>query len=153
MQKHVRRRAPVSTDDCALAQAVKEIGDRWSLLILREAFFDVMRYDDIREDLGIPRSVLTDRLGKLLERGLLEKSPYRETGDRQRFGYALTHKGRDLAIALVALTHWSEAHILGKEGPIDVVDAVTGKSLRLALIDEDGTIVPSEQAKAKLRTT
>jgi len=147
----IRRRAPVPRSDCALAQATEEIGDRWSLLILREAFFGVMRYDDMREDLGIPRSVLTDRLTKLVARGLLEKRPYREAGNRQRFGYSLTEKGRDLALIFIALTHWSETHVLGKPGPIEIVDEETGHGLKVALIDQDGRIVPPEQAMPKLR--
>jgi len=147
----IRRRAPVPRADCALAQGVEEIGDRWSLLILREAFFNVMRYDDIREDLGIPRSVLTDRLSKLVTRGLLEKRPYQEKGERTRVGYALTVKGRDLAMTLIALTHWSEAHILGKLGPVDLVDAVSGRSLRVALVDDEGKIVAPERASPMLR--
>lgn len=147
----IRRRAPVPRSDCALAQATEEIGDRWSLLILREAFFGVMRYDDMREDLGIPRSVLTDRLAKLVARGLLEKRPYREAGDRQRFGYSLTQKGRDLALTFIALTHWSEAHVLGKPGPIEIIDEETGQDLQVALIDRDGRIVPPDRAVPKLR--
>jgi DNA-binding HxlR family transcriptional regulator len=147
----VRRRAPIPRAECALAQAAEEIGDRWSLLILREAFFGVMRYDDIREDLGIPRSVLTDRLSKLVARGLLEKRPYQEAGDRPRSGYALTRKGRDLAVALIALTHWSEAHVLGAPGPIDVVDGTSGRPLRVALVDDRGAIVDPDRAVPKLR--
>lgn len=147
----VRRRAPVPRSDCALAQATEEIGDRWSLLILREAFFGVMRYDDIHEDLGIPRSVLTDRLAKLVDRGLFEKRRYQEAGDRRRFGYFLTKKGRDLAVTLIALTRWSEAHVLGKLGPIEIVDRETGSGLRVALIDEDSRIVPPENAVPRVR--
>ena len=148
----VRQRAPVPTSDCALAQAVEQIGDRWSLLILREAFFGVMRYDDIRQDLGIPRSVLTDRLAKLVGRGLLEKRPYREAGDRPRAGYGLTEKGRALAVSLIALTHWSEAHILRAPGPIDVVDRESGEALHVALIDGAGRIVDPARAIPRLRT-
>ncbi|MBO6602830.1 MAG: helix-turn-helix transcriptional regulator [Roseicyclus sp.] len=147
----VRRRAPVAKADCALAQGVEEIGDRWALLILREAFFDVMRYDDIRKDLGIPRSVLTDRLARLVARGLLEKRPYREAGDRLRFGYTLTGKGRDLAVTLIALTQWSEANILKRSGPVEVVDAENGRALRVALVDDEGKIVAPERAIPKLR--
>jgi DNA-binding HxlR family transcriptional regulator len=147
----IRRRAPVPKEHCALARATEEIGDRWSLLILREAFFGVMRYDDIREDLGIPRSVLTDRLSKLVARGLLEKRPYKEPGDRARFGYTLTPKGSDLAPALIALTHWSEAHVLGAPGPIAIVDRETGRPLRLALVDERDRIVPLENAAPVVR--
>lgn len=147
----IRRRAPVPTADCALARATEEIGDRWSLLILREAFFGVMRHDDIRADLGIPRSVLTDRLGRLVALGLLEKRPYRETGNRKRFGYGLTDKGRDLAPALIALTHWSEAHVLRQQGPIEIVDRETGRGLKVALVDGDGRVVPPERAVPRVR--
>lgn len=147
----VRRRSPVPCSDCALAQAAEEIGDRWSLLILREAFFGVMRYDDMREDLGIPRSVLTDRLAKLLAHKLLEKRPYQEAGDRQRFGYALTEKGRDLALTLIALTHWSEKHVLHRHGPIEIVDQDSGRCLTVALVDDDGQVVSPERAIARIR--
>ena len=147
----LRRRAPVSTNDCALAAAVEEIGDRWMLLILREAFYGVMRYDDICADLGIPRAMLSDRLTKLVARGCLEKMPYRETGDRQRYGYALTEKGRGLALTLAALTHWSEAFILNGDGPIEIVEQATGRPLRVALVDADGAVVPVEAAEARVR--
>jgi DNA-binding HxlR family transcriptional regulator len=150
-QDTIRRRAPVPRSDCALAQAADEIGDRWSLLILREAFFGVMRYDDMREDLGIPRSVLTDRLARLVDRGLLEKTPYREAGTRRRFGYSLTDKGRDLALTFIALTQWSDAHVLGEPGPIEIVDEETGQGLKVALIDPEGRVVPQGRAVAKVR--
>lgn len=130
--------------------AIEQIGDRWSLLILREAFYDVVRHDDIRADLGIPRSVLTDRLGRLVARGLLEQRPYREEGRRRRFAYALTAKGRDLALAMIALTRWSERHIIGGPGPIEIVDGTTGRDLSLALVDATGRLVPPERAMARL---
>ena len=150
-QDSIRRRVPIPRADCALAQATEEIGDRWSLLILREAFFGVMRYDDMREDLGIPRSVLTDRLTKLVARGLLEKRPYREAGNRKRFGYSMTKKGRDLALTFIALTHWGEAHVLGELGPIEIVDEQTGRGLKVVLTDKDGRVVPPERAVPKVR--
>lgn len=147
----VRRRAPVAKEVCALARAVAEIGDRWSLLILREAFYGVMRYDDMREDLAIPRSVLTDRLGKLVGFGLLDRRAYQEAGDRRRYGYVLTDKGRGLALSFVALTQWSEEHILHAPGPIGIVEKTTGKTLEAVLVDEDGTVVSVDQAMTQVR--
>ena len=147
----LRRRAPVPKDDCALVAAVDEIGDRWMLLILREAFYGVMRYDDIRADLGIPRAMLSDRLAKLVERGCLEKRPYRELGDRMRHAYALTKKGQNLALALIALTQWGEAHVLEHQGPVEIVDKTTDSGVRLALINDDGQRVPVENATPRLR--
>ncbi|MGF1463819.1 MAG: winged helix-turn-helix transcriptional regulator [Maricaulaceae bacterium] len=121
--------------------AVEEVGDRWSLLILREAFYGVMRYDDIRADLGIPRSMLSDRLAKLVACGCLEKRPYQEAGDRRRYAYGLTDKGRGLAIALVALTQWSEAHILNAPGPVDIRDPASGEPVKAALVNARGHVV------------
>lgn len=149
--ERLRRRAPVPKEACALALAVEEVGDRWSLLILREAFFGVMRYDDMRADLKIPRSMLSDRLSKLVACGCLEKRPYREAGDRQRYGYALTAKGRGLATSLIALTQWSEVHILGGQGPVAIVDQATGKAIEAALVDPDGKVVPADMATARVR--
>ena len=146
-----RRRAPIPKETCALVMAVEEIGDRWSLLILREAFYGVMRYDDMRADLGIPRSMLSDRLTKLVAHGCLEKRPYQEAGDRLRYAYALTEKGRNLATALIALTRWGEAHILGRQGPVEIVDRRTGRPLDVALVDQDGTVVSAEMAKTQVR--
>ncbi len=131
--------------------AAEEIGDRWSLLILREAFYGVMRYDDIRADLDIPRSVLSDRLARLVARGCLEKRPYREAGDRTRYAYALTHKGRDLATVLIALTQWSETHIIGGPGPVDIIDRTTGRPITAMLVDDADQIVTVADATWRQR--
>lgn len=121
------------------------------LLILREAFYGVMRYDDIRADLDIPRAMLSDRLARLVERGCLEKRPYREAGDRTRHAYALTEKGQGLALSLIALTQWGEAHVLGRDGPVEIVDQVSGRVLRTALVDDDGRVVPAGKASIRVR--
>ena len=147
----LRQRAPVALDRCALAMAAAEVGDRWSLLILREAFYGVMRYDDMRADLSIPRAMLSDRLSKLVARGLLEKRPYREAGDRLRYAYGLTEKGAGLTTALIALTRWSETYILGRPGPVEIVEGPTGQTLDAVLADSQGRIVPADRAAARLR--
>ncbi len=151
LPRTLRHRAPVPVDVCAFALAAEEIGDRWSLLILREAFYGVMRYDDMRADLGIPRSILSDRLAKLVERGCLEKRAYQEAGDRQRQAYTLTQKGRGLTTAFIALTQWSEGFILGAPGPVAIVDVTTGKAVQAALIDEDAQVIAAESAQPVLR--
>lgn len=133
-----------------MALAVEVLGDRWTMLILREAFYGVQRYDDMRADLGAPRAMLTDRLGKLVDKGLLERRPYREAGARTRYAYALTTAGRDLALTLIALTQWGEAHVAGP-APVEVVSAETDQRLRAALIDEDGNPVDPGAARLRLR--
>ena len=126
------------------------IGDRWTLLILREAFYGVQRYDDMRADLGAPRSMLTDRLGKLVQHGLMERQPYQEPGSRVRYAYVLTGKGRALALTLIALTQWGEEHVLGGPAPIDVVDRDTGDKLRTALVNSKGEVISPKQAKIQV---
>ncbi len=121
-----------------MALAAEVLGDRWMLLILREAFFGVSRYDDMRADLDASRSILTERLNRLVSLGLLERRSYREAGSRMREAYVLTEAGLDAAPILLALTAWGEKHVLGGAAPVALVDRKTGKSLRLALVDRNG---------------
>lgn len=147
----IRRRAFVARQDCPLALAADILGDRWTLLILREAFYGVQRYDDMREDLGAPRSMLTDRLARLVERGLMERRTYQEPGSRKRQAYVLTQAGRELALTLIALMQWGEAHVTGKPAPIEIVDKTTGRRLRAALVDDEGDSVDPGAARMARR--
>lgn len=133
-----------------MALAADLLGDRWTLLILREAFYGVRRYDDMREDLGAPRSMLTDRLACLVKRGLMERRTYQEPGSRKRQAYVLTEVGRDAALTLIALMQWGEAHVTGRPAPIEIVDKTTGRRLRAALVDDEGrTVEPGAARMAK----
>ena len=131
-----------------MAQAAELLGDRWTLLILREAFYGVKRYDDMRADTNAPRSMLTDRLTKLVASGVMERRPYQEDGDRVRNGYVLTEKGRDLAFVLLAMKEWGEKHLIGAASPVTVVEASTGMDVSLGLFKQGGRRV--ELAKTKL---
>lgn len=134
------RHAPVPLAECALARAIHSIGDGWTLLILREALCGVERFDAMREDLGIPRSVLAERLSKLVAEGILEQQPYREPGRRQRNGYVLTEKGRALTPALVALREWSEAYPSG--GPSRLcLQTPDGQGVVTRLMRADGSVL------------
>jgi DNA-binding HxlR family transcriptional regulator len=98
---------------CSIARTLEVIGDRWTLLILRDAFKGVRRFDDLQRDLGIARNILTDRLQKLVDHGVLDRTPYQSRP--LRYEYRLTPKGRDLSPALVALMHWGDKW-LAEEG-------------------------------------
>lgn len=135
------RRAPVPVERCGAARALDVIGDRWTLLILREAFYGVTRFDDMRADMGIPRSVLTQRLARMVEDGLLTRVPYREAGARERFAYALTAKGRGLAGVILALMRWGDAY-LAPDGPALAVTDRAGRPLKVALVDAEVPEVP-----------
>jgi DNA-binding HxlR family transcriptional regulator len=150
-QDAVRRRSPVPRAQCPMALAAELIGDRWTLLILREAFYGVSRYDDMLADLGAPRSMLTDRLNRLVERGILRREAYREPGSRTRQAYRLTGAGQALALTLIALTQWGEEHVTGKEAPIEIVDRRNGRTLRVALVADEAAAVPLGAATLRLR--
>src|SRR6202047_4613329 len=101
----------------AVRGAVGIIGERWTFLVLREAFNGVRRSDDMQRRTAIPRQVLSDRLARLVDEGLLRKVPYRDSGQRRRDEYRLTDKGLDLYPLLVALMAWGDQHAVGPEGP------------------------------------
>jgi DNA-binding HxlR family transcriptional regulator len=93
---------------CSIARTLELVGERWTLLILRDVFLGVRRFDDFQRNLGIARNVLTDRLARLGDEGILERWPYQERPER--FEYRLTAKGRDLWPVLHALVTWGDTH-------------------------------------------
>jgi DNA-binding HxlR family transcriptional regulator len=93
---------------CSAARALEVIGERWTLLILRDAFLGVRRFDEIQRDLGISRGLLTARLRWLCDEGILERRRYQERPER--FEYRLTQKGRDLWPVMMALMKWGDRY-------------------------------------------
>lgn len=130
-----------------MALAAETIGDRWILLILREAFFGVVRFEDMAADLKIARSVLADRLSKMVDYDLLEQVAYREQNRRARAYYKLTEKGRGTAQVLVALMQWGEQMITQKDAPMQLIDARDGTKLRLVLKPDGGESVSFKNAE------
>lgn len=106
-----------SVENCTIQRAVEEIGDRWSLIVIREVFQGVRRFDDLTVRTAIPRQVLTSRLRRLEEAGILRREPYRDPGQRARWEYRLTQKGLDLYPVLIALQAWGNAYLADPEGP------------------------------------
>ncbi len=100
--------------NCSVARTMGVIGDRWTMLILREAFFGVRRFEAIQRNLGVARNVLTGRLARLVTHGILERRLYQERPER--FEYRLTEKGLGLYAPLVALMRWGDEHMAGPEG-------------------------------------
>src|SRR5687767_11653395 len=100
---------------CSLARALEHVGERWTLLILRDLFLGLRRFEQFQEDLGIARNVLTARLEKLVADGLVERRPYSERPPRHE--YRLTEKGIDLWPVLVALLQWGDRHEPVPGGP------------------------------------
>jgi DNA-binding HxlR family transcriptional regulator len=99
--------------DCSLARALELVGERWTPLVLRDAFFGVRRYGDFRAHLDIPRAVLSDRLRTLVAAGVLAKEPYSESREE----YVLTDIGRQLWPVLYSLSMWGERNLPAVDGP------------------------------------
>jgi DNA-binding HxlR family transcriptional regulator len=113
-----------SSLDCSVARTLEVIGERWSLLILRDAFYGVKRFDDFQADLGIARNVLTDRLKKLVERGVLSRRPYEERPPR--YEYRLTEKGRDLLPVVLSMMRWGDRWEATGERPVTLSHTTCG---------------------------
>ena len=109
---------PRTYDDqnCSIARALEVLGDRWTLLVIRDAFLGVHRFDDFQRDLGVARNVLSDRLARLVDEGLLERHRYQERPER--FEYRLTAKGRELYPVLVTLMQWGDRHTAPGGAPV-----------------------------------
>ena len=135
------RRSPVPPGDCNLWKAFGLIGDRWILVILRSALYGLRRFDDFQNELEIPRSVLSNRLARLVEAGVMERREYREGGQRARIEYPLTRKGQSLGLSFTALTEWSDHWIGNGSGPLTLRSKTTGQKLSVAMVDEHGTPV------------
>jgi DNA-binding HxlR family transcriptional regulator len=104
---------------CSVARALEAIGDRWTMLVIRDAFHGVRRFDDFQERLGVARNVLSDRLSRLVDEGILEKRLYQERP--ARYEYRLTPKGVDLFPVLVSLMKWGDRHAPEPGGPPMVI--------------------------------
>ncbi|TFW08518.1 transcriptional regulator [Oxalobacteraceae bacterium OM1] len=115
--------------NCSIAKALDQIGEWWSLLIVRECTLGTTRFDQFQERLGIARNILTNRLKRLIDVGILEKV-VAEGETERRAGYRLTPKGEDLYPVLVALLQWGDKWATGENGaPIRLVEHRTGKPL------------------------
>jgi DNA-binding HxlR family transcriptional regulator len=132
------------TANCAIGAAVSIIGERTTFLVLREIFNGVRRFDDIQRRTGAPRQVLSGRLARLVEEGLLRKVPYQQDGQRSRHEYRLTDKGIDLYPVLVALMRWGDRYEGDPAGPpVLLTHRDCGEPVRLQLSCDAGHILPS----------
>lgn len=113
-------RIDLSDFACSVARTLELVGDKWTLLVIRDAFYGVRRFEDFTRDLGIARNVLTDRLRGLVDAGILEKRPYQERPPRHE--YRLTAQGRDLHGVLLTLMHWGDTWApAGGDPPVELI--------------------------------
>jgi len=111
--------------DCSVARATEVIGERWTLLILRDALYGVTRFVDFQADLGIARNILSNRLRWLVAHGVMTRQLYQE--QPQRYEYLLTDKGRDFFPVLVALMRWGDTWAANGEAPRTLTHHACGR--------------------------
>ena len=147
----------LAKEDCSLARSLAVVGDRWTLLVLREAFLRTRRFDDFEAKLGIARRVLSERLALLVDEGILKKLPYQD--NPPRYEYRLTEKGLDLYPVIISLVHWGDRLYAGKRGaPMlhnhkacghDFKSVLTCSECGEALNARDVTVRPGPGAKKR----
>jgi DNA-binding HxlR family transcriptional regulator len=115
--------------NCSVAQCLEVIGEWWSMLIVRDAFLGVRRFDDFQSRLGISRNILTNRLTSLVAAGVLEKVPYQDRPLRHE--YRLTAKGRDLWPVLTTMREWGDRWAAPSGPPLEVVHDACGHTMVL----------------------
>ena len=124
---------------CSVAGTLSVVGEKWSLLVLREAFFGVRRFADFQRNLGAPKAVLTDRLATLVDQDILRRVPYQAEGERQRHEYRLTEKGIDLYPTLIALMQWGDKYLgEGAPPPLELHHRDCGAPVHLGIVCDDG---------------
>jgi DNA-binding HxlR family transcriptional regulator len=134
----------MADETCSIARTLGVVGERWTFLILREAFLGVSRFAEFRDRLGVAPDVLSDRLATLVEYGVMEREPYREPGARSRSAYRLTPAGRELQVVLSALQQWGDEHLPRPEGPT-MLRRVRGTDdpVHVGYLDEGGHEIPA----------
>ncbi|UXZ57136.1 winged helix-turn-helix transcriptional regulator [Curtobacterium poinsettiae] len=123
---------------CPIARSLDVLGEKWTLMIVRDALGGSTRFSQFQQSLGIPREVLTARLASLVDGGVLERTTYKPEGARAREEYVLTGAGRDLSLVLLALGSWADRH-RPSERPSDLrfVDADSGEAVEAAAVTVD----------------
>jgi DNA-binding HxlR family transcriptional regulator len=133
--------------DCSVAQCLEVVGEWWSMLIIRDAFMGVTRFEDFQRRLGISRNILRDRLTSLVAAGVLVRVPYCEHPPRDE--YRLTPKGRDLWPILTTMRQWGDKYAAPSGPPIEVVHSQCGRATHLEMVcAECGERVTSRDVRA-----
>src|ERR671937_2224654 len=126
---------------CSIARSLELVGDRWTLLIIRDLALGLTRFDQFLEGLGVASNVLTDRLNRLVDEGVLERVRYSERPER--FEYHLTTKGRELGVALLALMQWGDRYL--SEKPPRIARRRSDRSrVSVRVVARDGVVVESD---------
>lgn len=132
-------RAGEKDEACPIARSMAVLGERWSMLILREAMLGVTRFSDFRETLGISADTLSARLSTLVDAGVFAVVEYQEPGYRRRHAYEMTEAGADASVILAALSQWGHVHLpVAEETANRFIDSTTGDQVVVRVENRDG---------------
>jgi DNA-binding HxlR family transcriptional regulator len=132
-------RSRYSAENCSVGRALDVVGSKWTLLVLREAFYGARRFEEFHDALGCARNLLADRLANLVEEGVLHRTTYREPGQRSRGEYRITDKGRELMTVVLALMDWGDRWAADPDGPpVEVHHRDCGARVHAVLACDDG---------------
>ncbi|RGP57150.1 winged helix-turn-helix transcriptional regulator [Pseudomonas abyssi] len=152
------QRTKLSNAECPIARSLDEVGEWWSMLLMRDALQGLRRFDEFSQSLGIAPNMLTRRLTALVEAGMLERVPYSQRP--LRYEYVPTAKGEDFATVLMAFVDWGNRHYATEGESVQVVERQSGKRLQLTFTDPDDgrtvapahcTVQPGPAASAAMR--
>jgi DNA-binding HxlR family transcriptional regulator len=143
------KRKTMQDDACPVARSLDLVGDRWSMLLVRDAFDGIRRFSDFQRNLGVARNILSDRLGALVEQGILAVQPASDGTSYQE--YVLTAKGEHLFPVVVALRQWGERHLFAKGEPhSQLIETASGKPLTAMLPhDREGHVLKAADTWVK----
>ena len=149
-----------SIDNCTIGRAMEILGERWTVVVLREIMSGLHRFDDMRVRTGIPRQVLANRLATLVDAGVVRRVPYREPGARQRHEYRPTRMGLDLWPVFVSLLDWGNRYLADPAGsPLAAVHRDCGAEVTYALrcaaghpVTDSGDVLPAPGPGARRRS-
>jgi DNA-binding HxlR family transcriptional regulator len=135
--------------DCSLDRALQVVSTRSAMLLMREVFYGVTRFDDLTARVGVSEPVAAARLKELVAAGLLEREPYREPGQRTRYAYRLTEKGADLLPVIVALMRWGDRWAPAVAGgPVELTHRGCGEPVSAELRCAAGHVVGAAEIHA-----
>ena len=132
-------------NSCSVTRSLSILGERWTLLIIKEALDGVTRFENFRQTFGVAPDVLAERLNMLVEYGIMTREAYQEPGRRTRYSYHLTPAGQDLHVIIGGLQQWGDAHVPWPKGPtIRRQSRKTEKPVHVAFVDDRGREVQTD---------
>ncbi|OCZ70937.1 winged helix-turn-helix transcriptional regulator [Acinetobacter pittii] len=137
-------------DVCGIFKITEILNDRWTILLLREAFYGVTKFNDFLENTGISKQILSNRLKHLIQLEIFELSIYKEVGERERKEYLLTKKGKSLNIVLLAMLESGGNFIEAGKNVVKVFNKSTDDELKLKLVDSSNQVIDFKNLELKL---